>query len=251
MNELKERLYNNYINEIKEYLEFLKTKGYVLIVDYGTTNLRINKYYADKNKFVPVYQMFEFPSVVIENVPNYYRLDVNMKIVNLAREILPEVSHEDLRDYTSYLNWMERLHDGKKLKKELNELKKINKSLEVTSIDKSLYEMPQIQGQVLAKEFIVYVESKTMDKGYYKFDKSSNKFKKLNEKNIIEILENYFNVNDFQSFKILENMKTVYYNILVQSDLPIRWNEHVKAENLMKAHQDSYKRVKKVTDNFM
>lgn len=251
MNELNRRLYDNYMDEVKEYLEFLKSKGYVLLNDFGTTNIRVNQYNAKTGNFTAKYEMFELPALILENVPNYYEFDVNTKIVNMAREILPEVSHEDLRDYSSYLNWAEKLYDGKQLKKEFNELKKINKSLEVNSIDKSLYKMPQIQAEVLVKEFVIYVDSKTMAKGYYKYDKSSNEFKKLNEKNIIELLENYFDVKDFQSFKTLAHMKSTYFNSLVKSDLPIRWNEHVKAENLMKAHQDSYKRVKKVTDNFI
>ena len=252
MNELNERLYNNYIGEIKKHLEFLKTKGYVLIVDFGTTNLRVNKYSATGNNFIPMYELFEFPAVILEDLKNYYEFDVNNTIINLSREILPELSHENIRDYFSYLNWSEKIYDSKKLKKEFNELKKINKNLEVSKIDKSLYTMPQIQSEALVKEFIVYVDSKGMDKGYYQQDKASNKFKKLNDKSIISILENYFDVSGvFTSLNILQNMKKVYLHQVVQSDLPIRWNEHIKATNLMKDHEQAYQEVKKVTDNFM
>lgn len=252
MNELNKRLYDNYIQELKEYLEFLKSKGYVLIKDYGTTNIRVNKYNGRKNKFIPMYELFEFPTVVLNDVPNYYEFDVNTIIANLTREILPELTHEDLRDYTSYLNYSERVHDEKKLKKEFQELKKLNKNMEAPKIEKSLYEIPKIQAEVLIKEFVIFADSKGIEKGYYKYDKSSNNFRKLHEDDIIEILNKYFNVsNVFQRFKILNNMNKVYLHQLLNSDLPIRWNEHQKASNLMKANEKAYKEVKKITDVFI
>lgn len=250
MNELSQRLRDNYINEIKEYLEFLKSKGFVLMVDYGTTNLRVNQYNASKNKFVPRFEMFEFPNLILQEVPNYYKLDVTTDISNLTREILPELSHEELRDYLTYLKYSESVGDGKQLKNEWKELKKISKEMG-KDIDKSMFDVAYTQAQALAKENIIYVDSRNMSKGYYMFDKGSGLFKKCNDKQIVEILKDCFKYDGFNNFTILNNMKRVYMNHIVNSDLPVKWNNHVKAINVLESNKKNYERIKKVTDNFI
>jgi len=249
MNELSKRLKENYLEEIREYLEFLKSKGFVLIAEYGTTNLRVNQYNAERDKFSPKYQMYEFPSIILNDLPNYYNLDVNNDIVNLTREVLPELNHDELRDYLSYIKAGAKVTDSKDLKAEFKQLKKMSKEMS-KDLDKSMYEVAYTQAQALAKEFIIYNDSRNSKKGYYQFNKDSNKFKKISDRDIADILQKCFNHN-FNSFSILPNIKNVYMNHIVISDLPIRWNQHFSSLDIMKANQKNYEKVKKVTDKFM
>ena len=250
MNELSKRLYDNYIAEIKEYLEFLKTKGYILLNEYGTTNLRLNQYNAKTGKFTPKYQLFELPVIIQENVKNYYNLDVSNDILNLVREIIPQLEHEDLSNYLSYINYSENVIDEKELKKEFKEIKKISKNID-SDIDKSVYELPFNQAIILNRKGIVYYPVRDMSRGYYIYEKSNDKFKKLNDNDIVKILEDEFKVKKFSRYEVLKLMKESYMNYLVQTELPIKWNESVKANTIMKVNKDGYNRVKKVTDNFI
>lgn len=250
MNELDVRLRENYLNEIKEYVEFLKTKGYVLIADFGTTNIRLNCYRADNGKFAPVKQLFEIPSFIKEKVPDYYKLDVDNEILNIVNDVLPVLEHDDISSYLVYLKYSEGLIPVKELKHELKELKKVSKDL-MTNIDVNSYNIPYVQADLLNKEFVIYNDSKKgLEKGYYQYNKKSDDFKKLNDKDIVEILENGFNRN-FSNFEIVRNMKNVYLHRVVNSDLPTRWNTNHRAISICKNNKEGYERIKKVTDKFV
>jgi len=252
MNELNQRLYDNYVDEVKEYLEFLKSKGYVLLNDFGTTNIRVNQYNAKTGKFTAKYQMFDMPKFIKESVTNYYNFDVDNDIINLVKTILPQLEHKEISEYLSYLKYAENPIDTKELKKEYKEIKKLSKNID-TDIDKTVFNLPFNQAIVLNRNGVIFCDVRDMSKGYYLYNKKNNKFKKLNDTDIIGLLADGFNVskNKFKTFEVLKHMKNTYMNYLIKTDLPKRWNENVKAQNIMNEYKDSYKSVKKVTDNFI
>ena len=250
MNELDVRLKENYLQEIKEFVEFMRTKGYVLIADFGSTNIRLNCYRADTGKFAPIKQMFEIPSWIKEKVPDYYKLDVDKEIVNIIREVLPVLEHEDINSYLMYLKYSEGLIPTKELKHELKELRKMSKDL-MTNIDVNNYHIPYVQADLLNKEFVIYNDSKKgLEKGYYIYNKKSDDFKKLDDKDIALILQEGFGVGNFTNFEIHRNMKNVYLHRVVNSDLPTRWNTNQRAISICKNNKEGYERIKKVTDKF-
>lgn len=251
MNELDQRLYDNYVDEVKEYLEFLRSKGYVLMNDHGTSNTRLCKYNARAGRFTPTYQMFDVPSFIKDNVINYYGFDVDNTIINLTTEIIPQLNHEEMSGYLTYIKYSENQVSSKELKKEYKEIKKISKNMD-TNIDKSVIDLPYNQAIILLRKGVIYLDVRDISKGYYLYNKKTNKFKKLNDSDIIGILEDGFKVkNKFKRFEVIKHMNNTYMDYLVKTDLPARWNENVKAQTMMDTYKDSYKNVKKVTDQFI
>ncbi len=251
MNELSERLYKNYLNEVEDYLMFLRTKGYILLNDFGTSNIKLRQYNAKTGKFSEKYQMFDAPRFIKQNVPNYYGLDVDNDIINLIQKIIPKLQHEEISGYLTYIKYSENHDPTKELKKEYKEIKKLSKNID-SNIDKSVFDLPFNQAIILNRGGVIFCDVRDISKGYYIYNKKNNKFQKLNESDIIKILEDGFKVkNKFKTFEILKHMKNNYMDYLVKTDFPKRWNENVKAQTMMDKNKEFYNTVKKVTDQFI
>lgn len=250
---LNEKLTENYLNEIRDYLHYLKSKGYVIYTKRDTNNKIIYKYNVRKSRFVKAFEMFELPHYVLKNVPNHYSIDIINTIKNLALEILPILENNAYSDYLSYVKASENICDDKELKSGMKELKKEIKENE-KDLKKNGEDVEVIrQATILNDVGVVYVNSKDFKQGYYHYDKKNKVFLKANDDLILSVLSSKLNKhkNSFNKLTINKHMRKDYKELLVNSTLPISWNAHQKALNVLNSRKKGYEQVKKITDNFI
>lgn len=247
--ELNERLEKNYLNEIKEYLEYLKSKGYVIYTKRDSENREVYKYHVRKSRFVKAFELFELPHYVLKNVPNHYSIDIINTIKNMALDILPTLENNAYSDYLSYVKASENIGDDKELKEQLKNLKKEIKNNQLQD-NKNINDVVT-QAYYLNKNKVVFVNVRDFKQGYYVY-KNKN-FIKLNDDSIRSILINEFKThsNNLNKLQLNKYMRDDYKELLVNSTLPISWNAHQKSLNVLDSRKKGYEQVKKITDNFI
>ena len=252
---LNERLTENYKTSIKETLEYLKTKGYVVSTDINTEDRYISKYYVDKSDFFKVCWIHETYDILIKpKVKNEFNIPVSQgEILSLILDILPFVEAEDLNDYKVYEKYESEFVDWNILKDELKDYMKLSKNIS-KDIGEDFSNVAN-QGKVLTSKLIFYndeIGTFSERKSYYQYDKKAKRFVKLNSEDIHKILLDYFNIspNSIKEADIKRNMRGTFTDIVINTPLPIKWNNNAKSESILKKYKKPYKKVKKIVDCF-
>lgn len=258
MIKLNQRLLENYLEEISEYLEYLKTKGYLISQNPSVSiDYTILHYNIDKVGFYQVCYVHEFYELFIKkNLENHYKIRVdNGDLIAMICDILPFVSSEEINNYVVYEKIAAEYMPIDDLQDELTEIIKLSKKLS-KGIDSGNFGNPVEQAKVLMRENVFYVNSKiariSEQKKYYKWDSRKNEFHKLSDTEIHKIICNYFKVteNAINIRDCQKEMRDTYPLNVINNDLPIRWNKSIKQQKRLKSLKKDYTKIKKITDEF-
>ena len=253
MTKLNERLTKNYENEIRDYLKYLGTKGYVLTNDSVNGDYVAN-YNIHNSRFYKVCEIHEyFVTLIKPNVKDYYHISLDgATLKNILYESLPFVPSAELDSFNTYEKYESLLIPEVELKDELKNLKRFSKSI---SYDKDNFIDPKNQANFLMSKLITFTgkcnTGTIYDKNaYFMFDKK--KFTRLTSENIHKILMDGFKLkhNDLNVRDIEYHMRSTYRELFNVSTLPIRWNNNIKAKDMMDKNKKTYLKVKKVIDEF-
>lgn len=228
------KLENNFHDEVREKLLFLKKKGHILVrINEG---LEIWGYNARLNDFKPTMSVKQCVDYLISECPNYY--DIFMTIedyVSIIVDTLPLVSGNEIDDFRKYNEAIANIKDDKILKKDLatlnKELKNHNRPV-LTNSPESVQE----QIQALINDGIVfcrYSDGSILKKsGLFKYDTNREKWEKISSTYIANLLNSVFS-SEFQEKSIEWKIKQ-YYDGVLESQIPYQWNrnkeyqEHIK-----------------------
>lgn len=252
---LNERLTMNYQNEIKDYLKFLSTKGYIIAND-SVNGDYVARYSVHKSGFFKVCEINQyFENLIRPNVHDYYQINLDGGFLkDSLYECLAYIPSDELNAFTSYEKYESDLINESDLKTEIKDLKRIVKSVKV---DKDNFMDSQNQVNLLVSNFVLFTGN-TKDIGtiydvnsYFKYEKK--KFIRLNSDDIHKILVDGFKINpNTISVKDVEyHMRNTYRELFSPSTLPIRYNKNVTANEKMKEFKKKYLKVKKVIDEFI
>lgn len=246
-----ERLKENYIDEIAERVEFLKSKGYVIL---NKENTSLYHYTVDKG-FISDGAIYEYITKIKNDVVNYFRVPVDDRdIINIMEEILPVVTEDELRGLDRCSNIMEKYTDEGNVKQELKNLKQIHKS-RTSKINGTNYNDPTTQVEVLNAEGVVYCTTSNSwfsTSNFYQWNKKEKRFKKLTLEGIQQILFNYFKVTKYEiPYSEVKRNREKYIKDLINTDVPVKWNDYKSFKDDLEKHKKEFKLYNEIIANMV
>ena len=234
MEKLYSKLENNYFTEIREYLTFLISKGYIL-VNEGEKKA-IYGYSARLNDFLPKYTLTNFIHHLQDKVPNYFDIIVTIQdLINIVVDTLPYATIDDIDNFKAYVEAKKYLKDSKILEADK---KKLDKQIQEQkrNIFKNAPNDVQEQIRALHNNGVVYCQyfpsnSVLKRHGFFVFDKASQKYDLLSLSSICTILKKEFSF-DFDERRIENNLKA-YRKGLIESNLPNEWNINCERKKII------------------
>lgn len=238
MNEIQQKLKKNYINDVKEYLEFLRTKSYIICLN--TDKYTIWTYNARLNDFYQKMTLTDLIRHIIANCKNWYDFVITYdEYTDLIFEILPIVPVSDIDSFRKYNEARKNIKDKKNLE---SDRKKLNKELSnhkrpvLVNAPEDITE----QIQALTNEGVVfcrYSNGHTLKKnGLFKWNTKEQKYDLLTTEYICTVLKSVFS-SEFDAKTIRWRLKK-YYSGLIQSNLPYQWNRNKEYENIIKEYDN-------------
>lgn len=224
--DLNNKLTDNYLKQVQDYLKDLTTKGFVIFVNYDG-NQSIYRYSVKVKDFIPANtNLIELVDSIKRNVPNNFNVPVDTnKYMNMIIETFPAVSLDDIEEFQAYNKAIANIKDEKLLKQELKSLKQEfkGKYREINSNSDSVFEETQllINNQIIVYEIIGLFRKME----YYQFNSKENKFNKLTAEEIQKIINETF--NNMLNIRLVERrMKNEFADYGVKSKLPVAWNDN-------------------------
>lgn len=252
MKVLIKRLEQGYVSEIVEKIEYLKSKGYILVSDDSSE--RVYHYTVDKG-FIDDGTIFDLIPKIREDRVNHYNVQLrDSDIANLTKDTLPLVSMEDLRNLDVCNNIIKHYVEEIEIEKEFEDLVVNQKERSNPDVSKKLYTDPMVQSQVLMNNFVVYCEDSRSwnTTNFYMWSKKDDEFINLGWKNVLELLHNFFEIgNNELSLRDLKRNSDNLVNGLIQTNTPIRWNEYKKFKKGLENHKNDFKLFNRITSNFI
>ncbi|MBE6505255.1 MAG: hypothetical protein E7Z73_05885 [Methanobrevibacter millerae] len=224
--DLNNKLTDNYLKQVQDYLKDLTTKGFVIFVNYDG-NQSIYRYSVKVKDFIPANtNLIELVDSIKRNVPNNFNVPVDTnKYMNMIIETFPAVSLDDIEEFQAYNKAIANIKDEKLLKQELKSLKQEfkGKYREINSNSDSVFEETQllINNQIIVYEIIGLFRKME----YYQFNSKENKFNKLTAEEIQKIINETFN-NTLNIRLVERRMKNEFADYGVKSKLPVAWNDN-------------------------
>ena len=255
------KIINNHEKEIKNELENLTHKGFII-----TPENEIYKF----NIFDKIFYKMDpenFYNLVVSGNINYWNFtpEQNQNIINKLlfdkdNNIFPVITNQEINEYQLYLEANEFINNENNIigKRELNKaLKENNNKKTKKDVKMELYD-PHSQAQILINNDIFVNENNSL----FKYDRTNNNFILLAttghiNKELTNLFINYGNQiiknNRRSMYREIENViqgNLAYYKKqLVHFRCDI-FNKQIKQENVLNMYKDSYKKVKKVITNF-
>lgn len=228
------KLENNFHDEVREKLLFLKKKGHILVrINEG---LQIWSYNARLNDFKPVMNIKQCVDYLISECPNYY--DIFMTIedyVSIIVDTIPLVSGNEIDDFRKYNEAIANIKDEKVLKEDL---KKLQTELKNHQRPVLTNEKNNIQEHIQAMTndgivFCRYSDGQLLKKvGLFKFDKKGQKWEKITDTYISNLLNKVFST-DFTPETLRWKYKQ-YYDGIIENNLPYIWNKQKEYQEIIK-----------------
>ena len=225
MNDIYKKLENNYKNEIKQYLEFLQSKGYVLTPT--TDGEQIYKYNARINDFYKAYTTTDIIRDIQDKTPNYFDIGMtDSDYILLIEEVLPLVTIEDIDYFRAYNEATRKIKDPQLIEKDNKEILEHIKG-EKKPVSKTAPDDINEQIQALINDgvvFCLYSDGYSLKKnGLFKYNTKSKKWDLLTIQDICIILENTFN-KEFDPISIKHHIKKIYRGVPT-STVPNTYNK--------------------------
>lgn len=234
MEDLNTKLTNKYLQQVKDYLEDLTHKGYLIFVNYDGNqsiyhyNVKANDYVKSNDTIMDIVENIQ------SDVPNPFYVYIDtMKYINMIIEIFPAISSDDIEQFKQYNKAITNIKEEKLLKQELKALKQEFKTKyrEINSNSENVFE----ENQLLINNQIVVYETKGLFRKieYYKFNDKENKFNKVTSEEIQKIIAETFN-NTLNIRLVERRMKNEFADYGLQSNLPVIWNQNKEYQKMIK-----------------
>lgn len=238
MNEIQEKLKSNYINDVKEYLEFLKSKSYILTLN--GEKYTVWCYNARLNDFYQKCTVTDLIRDIISHCHNWYDFVVTFdEYTDLIFEILPLVAVSDIDSFRKYNEAKKNLKNKKDLE---SDRKKLNKELSNHKRPVLLNAPDDVQEQIQALinngvVFCRYSNGYSLKKnGLFIWNQKDGKYDICTTEYICNVLKSVFS-SDFDPQRIRWRLKS-YYQGLIESNLPYQWNRNKEYENIIKEYNN-------------
>lgn len=249
--EIKERVLNNYNDEIASAINKLKEKGFVNVTDEDETTYLV-KYNCFSDDFETVdYEIFK--DLILNLVPNYWNFspeEIQAIIVNQSLKILPMIEDTSIGRHCAYIEAKEKVIPSKELKKELKDLLKECKSKNGKVKTGNFIGSPEVHFQILANQNVVY--DNQVNK-YYQYSKEKDVFIHLKSNNLLKILRNDSNFHNPHILNIADvsnYMTFEYKKYLINSPLPARYNLNKNYESALSEFKTDFETMNEITKNF-
>lgn len=268
MGKYKDKITNNYMNEIKNEIKKLKLKGFVL-----TPDETIYQYNIFNNSFMEI-PPEQFYKIVFSQIVNYWNFpeDFNKESIQyfLFTEfnLLPVISKDKLINYVKYCNAKNYLDNENNTigKRELNKLLKENEN---NKNNNSVLDLNQIetQSQLLINNNIFYDKNGLL----WQYDNENELFKRVTNETIEKLY--YANLteqdkelikNNGRQYKNIDMLENTIYNIILDNvshsrykeyllylnNVPMLWNEQKEQLNYIELYKKDFKEVNSIIKNF-
>ena len=253
------KITNNYINDIKNAMEYLKTKGFIL-----NENKEIYKFNIFEKTFNFI-SFNDFKIYVFENMENKNNIwnftpeTQSQFITNLLKEnnIFPEIETSIIKQFELYNISKQYLSNENNLfsKRELNKVIKENNEKKTNdNIIFDLYNI-EIQSQILINNNVF------IDPLYklWKYEPEQSIFYRYYDNDIKQLFNQYIDNTNNKTLKnqsrnqllntIIKENKAYYLKYLTYVNA-LKWNKQQENENNLIKYKSSYKAIKKIITNF-
>ena len=231
INDLNLKLENNFKNDLIAYVERLRTKGFIILID-DAGNKHIYQYNCKVNEFIPSKQyntVFVIADELQKQVPNYFDVPLDYETyIAIINETLPIFTVDEVNDFYKYNKAVSNLKTKKELETELKNLKETIKDktrkLNLTNTD--VFEQLQVlinNGIVSAMVGVGFYKKIK----YYQYDETTKRFKMITAEDIHELLQNELNL-DVNVRIIQKHMVKDWRTYGISSQLPVNWNNDLE-----------------------
>lgn len=234
MNELYQKLSKNYNDELQKTVEFWKTKGHIIVrINEG---LQVWRYNARLNDFLQAMTMKQAIDHLTNECPNYYDIFMTFDdYISIIVDTLPMVSGAEIDEFRRYNEAKKYIKDDEVLKADFDkltdELKKNQRPVIKNAPDDVREHIQAFTNDGIV--FCRYSDGSTLKKnGLFRFNKKANKWDKLDDTYILNLLNKVFS-SDFDEKSIKWKYKT-YYDGLIESNLPYQWNRQKEYQDTIK-----------------
>lgn len=231
INEVNKKLEKNYIKNLKEFVNNLKQKGFIILID-DAGNRHINQYNVRLSEFVPSTKYTSIPAIADEmqkEITNYYAIQFDYSFyIDIVTDTLPTITVDELNAFYDYNKAKKNITNEKELKKDFKELENVikDRTRKLNTTNDDVFE----QMQVLINEGIV---SASVGDGffkkikYYRFNTKDNVFDKVTAEDIQQLLEKELNIS--LNIRIIQkHMSKDWKTYGISSQLPVKWNNNLK-----------------------
>jgi hypothetical protein len=227
--DLNTRLTDNYLNQVKEYLKELITKGYVIFVNYDGNqsiyqyNVKIKDFVKSKDNIMDMVENIKL------DIPNPFNVPIDtIKYMNMIIETFPAISSDDIDDFQKYNKAVKYIKSEKELKEQLKTLKQEIKlkNRKINPDSETVFEENQM---LINAGIVVYVDRKKVfkSKTFYRFNKSNNRFDVVKAEEIKKLIEETFKT-EIHIGMVEKRMKNEFAEYGIQSNLPYLWNRNIE-----------------------
>ena len=232
--DIYEKLEKNYKDEIKQTVEFWKSKGHIIVrINEG---LQIWHYNARLNDFLQAMTMKQAIDRLTSQCPNYYDIFMTFDdYISIICDTLPMVSGAEIDDFRKYNEAKKYIKDDTILKADFDKLQDEIKDHQRPVIKNAPDDVRE-HIQAFINDGIVfcrYSDGSSLKKnGLFKYDKKGQKWDKISDTYILNLLKKVFS-SDFTEKSIQWKYKT-YYDGLIESNLPYMWNKQKEYKDTIK-----------------
>lgn len=250
------KINNNYQKEIKNQIELLKTKGYII-----TPDKEIYKFNIFEKTFnqIPNETFYNNVMDAVKNFWNYSQQE-NEKIINELLfnpyQTLPIITKKIITEFELYQKANEFLTNEKLhfSKRKLNEKLKENENKKRKNVLINLNE-PSTQSQVLINNDI-FVNS-NYDSKFYKYNPDLKIFELMSNENIRDLFIKNIDKTTLKQSKLAKQyiMDVIRLNDLFYKDNLVKincehWNKQREYETNIIEYKASYKTIKSIITSF-
>lgn len=244
MKNLKDNILKKYQRATKKFIKHeLLTKGYIRTPENEI--LKLNVF----NNWFDVVDIESIIKIINNYVPNFWNItpETQKEIINNNLiELLPVATKTETTNYINYYSINEKVINEKELKNDVKELIKENEKKH-KSIFKGGYQAPEYQAQALINRNVFYCK-KTQK--YYKYNDNENKFISLTPNEILNYIKSDFNNLNVTKYDIMDYMKTSYLFFVLNTDLPIIYNNNRTSFKLLESYKNSFEKINKIVATF-
>lgn len=244
MESLRDNIIKKYKRSCKKYIkDVLMKKGFIKTDDGDIMKLDV---FNDCFTVADIESMID---LINGNIPNFWNIpaDIQYEIVNdNLMELLPVASISEIENYVEYIDISKKLVDHKQLDQDVKDLLKSN-GKNHKAVFSGGKNSPEYQSQALINRDVIYCKS---NKGYYRFDKDNDKFIKLSADTILSYVKSDFKDSEATKLDIMDYMKVSYFFFVVNSNLPVVYNNNKLHLELLNDYKADFDKVNKIVSNF-